>query len=439
VRYGQPRDFCQAPNKMPSLTADDQQAIAELIASRTPGFSLPGAFYSDNVVYRAEIARIWQRDWLFVGHGCEIPNPGDYLTFAVEADSLIVIRGDDGRVNALWNVCRHRGTQICDQPQGRVGRLVCPYHQWTYGRDGSLVTCRGMQDDVDKADLGLRHAPLREVEGFIYLSLCDDPPEFAGAAETIGAAARPQGFGRAKVAKIVDYHVASNWKLVWENNRECYHCNVNHPQYIKANFDHYNADDTSEKIRSRIDAAVARSEQKWAETGLAVSHRRAGMTEFPGIGPDGWYAANRTPLVEGYVSETMDGRQVAPLMGHYTDADVGTLRIRTLPNMWHHASCDHAVTTRLLPAGRERTLVRVTWLVDAKAEEGRDYRLEDIMPFWQLTSEQDWQLCQQAQRGVTSSHYLPGPFSKYKEYNVDAFVRWCLYRLGAEQGTRSRE
>ena len=76
------------------------------------------------------------------------------------------------------------------------------------------------------------------------------------------------------------------------------------------------------------------------------------MTQFPDADRNGWFAANRTPLVEGYVSETMDGRQVAPLMGDYTDADVGTLRIRTLPNMWHHASCDHAVTTRLLPAGR---------------------------------------------------------------------------------------
>jgi glycine betaine catabolism A len=236
---------------------------------------------------------------------------------------------------------------------------------------------------------------------------------------------------RAKVAKIVDYDVAANWKIVWENNRECYHCNVNHPQYIKANFDHYNADDTNERIQARISTAVTRSEEKWASAGLAVSHRRSGMTAFPDVGRNGWYSANRTPLVEGYVSETMNGAQVAPLMGDYTDADVGTLRIRTLPNMWHHASCDHAVTTRLLPAGLQRTAVRVTWLVAADAVEDRDYRLADIMPFWQLTSEQDWKLCERAQKGVNSSHYLPGPLSTYKEYNVDAFLRWCLHQLSS--------
>ncbi len=414
------------------LTADENQTLRKLIAAREPGHSLPGQFYSSEAVYRAELERIWRRGWLFVGHTCELPGPGDYITFSVDADSLIVIRNDRGEIHALWNVCRHRGTQLCNEPQGKVGRLVCPYHQWTYDRDGSLVSCRGMQEDVDKSQLGLLRAHVRELAGMIFVSLAESPPDFDPAAESIGPLVRPQGFERAKVAKIVDYDVAANWKIVWENNRECYHCNVNHPQYIKANFDHYNADDTNERVRSRLEKAVARSEEKWAEAGLAVSHRQSGMTRFPGPGPDGWFAANRTPLVEGFQSETLDGRRAAPLMGDYTDADVGTLRIRTLPNMWNHSSCDHGVTTRLLPAGLHRTAIRVTWLVDRDAIEGRDYRLEDVMPFWQMTSEQDWALCEQAQKGIISSHYGPGPFSTYKEYNVDAFVGWCLEQLAVD-------
>lgn len=414
---------------MSSLSAHDSQRIAELIASRQANYSLPRGFYSEEAIYQAELDAVWRRGWLFVGHTCEIAEPGDYITFAVANDSLIVIRGDNGEINALWNVCRHRGTQICDEESGRAGRLVCPYHQWTYGRDGALLSCRGMQDDLDKASFGLLRAPVKQVAGLIYVSLSDNPPPFDQAASTIDCVARPQGLDRAKVAKIVDYDVAANWKVVWENNRECYHCNVNHPQYIKANFDHYNADDTSERIQAKISSAVARSEEKWANEGLAVSHRETGMTQFPDAERNCWYAANRTPLVDGYVSETMTGQQVAPLMGDYSDSDVGTLRIRTLPNMWHHASCDHAVSTRLLPAGRERTAVRVTWLVDREAVEGKDYRLEDIMPFWQLTSEQDWELCERAQMGISSSRYVPGPLSTYKEYNVDAFLRWCLYQL----------
>jgi Rieske 2Fe-2S family protein len=414
---------------MTSLATHEKERVAELVASRQTGHSLPGGFYSDETIYRAELDCIWRRGWLFVGHTCEIRQAGDYITFAVGDDSLIVIRGDDGEINALWNVCRHRGTQICDAPSGRAGRLVCPYHQWTYARNGALLSCRGMQDEINRQELGLLRAPVEVVAGLIYISLSDDPPDFTPAAREIEPFARPQGLDRAKVAKVIDYDVTANWKIVWENNRECYHCNVNHPQYIKANFDHYNSDDTNERIRSRINTAVARSEEKWQAAGLAVSHRQTGMVQFPDAERNCWYAANRTPLVEGYVSETMDGRQVAPLMGDYTDPDVGTMRIRTLPNMWHHASCDHAVSTRLLPAGLHHTAVRVTWLVHKDAIEGRDYRLDDIMPFWQLTSEQDWELCERAQKGVSSSRYVPGPLSTYKEYNVDAFLRWCLYQL----------
>ena len=153
------------------------------------------------------------------------------------------------------------------------------------------------------------------------------------------------------------------------------------------------------------------------------------MASFPDPDRGLWFAANRTTLVEGYVSESMDGRQVAPLMGDYKDADVGTMRCRTMPNMWNHASCDHVVSTRLLPLAANRTQVRVMWLVHPEAEEGRDYHLDKPMPFWQLTSEQDWELCEYAQTGISSSSYRPGPYSTHKEYNVDAFVRWYLEAL----------
>ena len=113
-----------------------------------------------------------------------------------------------------------------------------------------------MQEEIDKPSLGLLRAQLRQVAGLIYVSLADNPPDFSQAASAIDPLAQPQGLDRAKVAKVVDYDVSANWKIVWENNRECYHCNVNHPQYIKANFDHYNADDTSERIQSRISNAV---------------------------------------------------------------------------------------------------------------------------------------------------------------------------------------
>jgi Rieske 2Fe-2S family protein len=223
--------------------------------------------------------------------------------------------------------------------------------------------------------------------------------------------------------------------LVWENNRECFHCNVNHPQYIKANFDHYNVDDTIERVATQIAAVTARSEAKWAAEGLAVTRSETGMTEFPDPEHNIWYAANRTPLVDGFVTESLDGKQVAPLMGDYTAAeDVGTLRIRMLPNFWNHSSCDHGVTVRLTPNGLYHTQIRMIWLVDEKAEEGKDYDLEALLPFWLATAEQDWQLCVNQQRGVNSHAYTPGPLSTYKEYNLDRFLRWYLMQMAAAIG-----
>src|SRR5258706_7853994 len=102
--------------------------------------------------------------------------------------------------------------------------------------------------------------------------------------------------------------------MAWENNRKCLHCNLNHPKYIKANFDHYNADDTSPRIKSEISSAIARSETKWAAAGLDATHKQNGMTVFPDAQNNIWFSANRTPLVDGYVSQTMNSKQGAPLI-----------------------------------------------------------------------------------------------------------------------------
>ncbi len=330
---------------------------------------------------------------------------------------------------------RHRGSIICEQAEGNVKRFICPYHQWTYALDGHLLLWRGMQDGLDKSELGLHQVHAREVEGLIFISLAQEPPDFEPAYEAIAPAARPQGLTRAKVAKMMDFDVQANWKLVWENNRECYHCNVNHPQYTKANFDHYNADDTIERVAAQIAAVTARSEEKWAAQGLAVTRMEAGLTEFPDPEHNIWYSANRTALVDGFVTESLDGKQLAPLMGDYTDAaDVGTLRIRMLPNFWNHSSCDHSVAVRLTPNGLYHTQIRMTWLVDAKAVEGKDYDLDKMLPFWLWTAEQDWQICVNQQRGVNSHAYTAGPLSTFKEYNLDRFLRWYLMQMNAAIG-----
>lgn len=398
--------------------------LNEMIDVRRPGWSLERDFYTDASIYAREMQQIVRRGWMFAGFTCQIPQPGNYFVYEIDGDSIIIIRGDDQQVHALYNTCRHRGSLVCQDAQGRVGRLVCPYHQWTYARDGRLVTSNGMPDGFDKAEFGLHRAAIGEAAGLLFVSLADEPPDFAPAGATIAPELAPHGLNRAKVACQIDYEIHANWKLVWENNRECLHCPVGHPQYVRANFDVAALDDA--KVAAAVAERNAQAAQRWKSQGLGVGIDRGGLVYFPD-GP--WYRASRTPLVESFVTESIDGQPVAPLMGDFRERDMGTLRLSTMPNFWMHASSDHAVSTRLTPGGVELTHARVTWLVHEDAEEGVDYDLDRLLPFWKLTSEQDWVLCENNQHGVRSSRYRPGPYSPSKEYNVEKFVLWYLKEM----------
>src|SRR5262245_45108247 len=329
--------------------AGAEALLARLIAGHRAGHALAREFQTDLGVYRLEVERIWRRGWLFAGHACQVKNPGDYFLFEVDADSIIVIRGDDGRIHALHNTCRHRGMKLCDERDGHVGRLVCPYHQWSYARDGALMTCGGMdrEGEVDPLRFGLHPVHVSEVGGLVFVCLADESPPFTGAADALGAMLRPQGLDRAKVAATRSYAVRANWKLVWENNRECWHCNANHPQYIRANYDNAPIDDL--RLRGEIEALARAASDRLERHGLAIDHREAGMVRFPSR--DCWWSINRTPLVPGWVSESIDGQPVAPLMGAYRTRDVGTLRMRPMPNFWNHSTRDHFASTRLSPVG----------------------------------------------------------------------------------------
>jgi len=97
---------------MSSLTTAERASLREIIASRQPGYGLPRPFYHEELLYRAEMEFIWRQGWLFAGHSCQIPDPGDYFLYEVDGDSVILVRQDDGQVRALYNVCRHRGSVI---------------------------------------------------------------------------------------------------------------------------------------------------------------------------------------------------------------------------------------------------------------------------------------------------------------------------------------
>ena len=235
-----------------SLSAGEPSGIL----SRTDGYSLGSDFYRLDAVFEMEMERIWKQGWLFAGHSCELQNPGSWQTLTVGQDPILLIRGADLQLRAFYNLCRHRGTLLCNGSSGEAKKLVCPYHQWSYDTQGKLTHTLGMQEDLEREKLGLNPIAIQEEAGFIYISLGANPPEFESVRSALRQWVTPQGLNHSKVALQVDYTVRANWKIIWENNRECYHCNANHPQYIRANYDHYNADDTPKRALEAMQIAV---------------------------------------------------------------------------------------------------------------------------------------------------------------------------------------
>jgi glycine betaine monooxygenase A len=402
--------------------------LVDALAERRRGHGLPRAFALNAEIHEYELEAIWRTSWLFAGVSAQAREPGEFFRFDLAAgDSVIVVRGQDGELHGLHNTCRHRGMPVCPDETGRVRRWVCPYHQWSYALDGELLGWGG-EEDLDPRAYGLRRAAIAEIGGLVFVWLGADPGPIQDAGTELAAALAAQGLDRARVAHTIDYRVAANWKLVWENNRECWHCHAGHPEYIRANFDA--APDTPRFRRQAAERAAAHALALAEVDAWADEHDEPGLYRFPTTGR--WWSANRTPLAGGFVTESLDGRPVAPLMGDYTDYDVGTLRVRCVPNFWTHASADHAVVTRLLPAGPELTCIRVMWLVDETAVAGRDYDLERLLPFWKLTSEQDWDLCERNHAGVRNPAFVPGPYSPRREYNVLGFIDWYLSRIARQ-------
>ena len=394
--------------------------VDELVGQREPGKSLPGGFYTGDEVFEEDLRRVFHANWLYAGHASEIPESGDYFTLRIGGESLIVVRDGEGTVHAHFDVCRHRGSRISTCEAGRTRALICPYHQWVYALDGGLTNARLMGDGFDKDRYRLRSAALREVEGLLFVCLSPgEAPDFEPFAEALRPQLAPHGLDRAKVAARHRYEVAANWKVLVENNRECYHCRVSHPEFRASNYDLGLPGDP--RADAGYEAALGSEYARWREMGLAPDD-----VSFPGGAP---YRISRLPLKEGYLTESLDGGLTAPLMGDLTSPKTGSLRLITLPNLWAHANCDYAMTTRLLPLAPEQTRVDVCFFVREDAVEGEGYDPGRVARVWKATSEEDWELCENNQAGIRSRAYEPGPLSPLTEHSVEQFAGWYLDEL----------
>jgi Rieske 2Fe-2S family protein len=388
--------------------------IEYLLKKHQPGTSLEQPFYTDQQIFDLECEAIFKKYWLFAGTVAEIPKAGDFFTYAVRKDSIIIIRGNKGEVFAHYNTCRHRGSLICLEEKGHAAKLVCPYHQWVFDKDGSLLKARLMPDDFDTSQYGLHPVKVQVVKGLIFISLADNPPDFTKVFKDYAPFLSPYKINEAKIAYQKSYDLRTNWKLIAENFRECYHCGPAHPEYCSAVI--------GANLKESAVEVLAERKVEWKKKVLA--------TENVDFQNDSFHFAVRYPLRPGIQSYTVDGKAAAIPMGDHQDYDAGVVGLVVYPNFWMDAVSDYMWIMRLTPKSPCRTIVDLTWLVDSRAVAGVDYTVERLTDFWRITGEQDWELCENNFRGVESSHYQPGPYAPI-EVDVDKFVQWYLGRLKA--------
>ena len=150
------------------------------------------------------------------------------------------------------------------------------------------------------------------------------------------------------------------------------------------------------------------------------------------------------PLLKGTVAMTMDGKQACKkLMGRIQNPDLGSMRILHLPHSWNHCMGDHMIVFTVWPISAQETMVTTKWLVHKDAVEGVDYNPENMRKVWDATNDQDRRLAEENQRGINSTAYQPGPYSKTYEFGVVNFIDWysgrLLNDLGAEPAPYLKE
>ena len=340
--------------------------VLSRLQARSPAFGLPGDFYRDAGIYDLELDLVFYREWLFAAHTLELQHTGSYLTVQVGAYPILLTRDRDGEIRAFVNSCRHRGARVCPDSHGIAPKLVCPYHQWTYDLDGRLFSARLMGSTFDRSQFGLKPVHCQTVAGYIFICVAAEAPDFTPTREQIEPYLVPHRLTQARVAFESTIVEEGNWKLVWENNRECYHCARNHPE-LALTFP-----DTPTITSTAVDPAIQTHWQGCEAAGLPSKFVLSG---------DGQVRTTRLPLLPPAVSYTMSGR--AAVRKQLSDAigpqvNFGALLFFHYPSSWNHVLGDHAISFRVLPLSPTQTQLTTKWLVHRDAVEGVDYDVAEL-------------------------------------------------------------
>jgi Rieske 2Fe-2S family protein len=363
--------------------------------------TLPSHWYYDAEQYERELESIWYRDWVCVGRGEEVPNPGDFLIRKIGNQSLIVTRDTDAVIHVFHNTCRHRGSIICKNEDGHFanGRIICPYHTWTYSLTGELVATpyRIESDDFRLSDFSLYEVHVDHWGGFIFVNLSDEPEKSL----RDFMEEEDDGLANWPLDKMVSVHqetrpLKCNWKLFWENYSECYHCPRIHPELCRI------VPIYKEGLMSR--------------------------EELSGDQKDG--NTVRRDIGEGKKTWTIDGQTKLPPIEGPSDEEAGRGMIFASfrASMFVVAHPDYVRSVRIYPTGAETTDLVVDWYLMPGTKEKYADEIEHMLELGRLVVEQDGEVCELNQQGLKSRAHEHGVLVP-QEYWIWDFHEWIRTRL----------
>jgi Rieske 2Fe-2S family protein len=359
---------------------------------RTPSAgakSLPQKYFISPEIFAEEQAEIFSKQWLLFGHQSQIPKPGDYFVAPIAGESLIIVHDQGSTIRGFYNVCRHRGTRLKEDACGHAAAIQCPYHAWTYRLDGRLIGAPHMDEvpGFDKADYSLRAVNLALWEGFIFINLDENAMPLEEWFAPLKGKFSHWNMSILQPAKRIEYDVQANWKLMFENYSECYHCPGVHPQLQKV---------------SPYDSA------------------ENDLREGPFLG--GFMKINPGK------SLTMSGNACAAFVGKIENLQQ-VFYYSIFPNMLLSLHPEYVMVHQLWPQSPERTLIVCDWLFHPDAFNRSDFKPDDAIEFWDMTNKQDWHVCELSQLGIASRAYQPGPYSSRESIPA----AWDKYYLGVMQ------
>ena len=351
-------------------------------------------YYTSSDILQKEYENLFLNNWICAGRSLDLAENGQYKVINIDTESVIVLRDENGDLKAHFNVCRHRGTRICEKAAGQFSKSIqCGYHGWTYDLKGKLIGAPHMDAVVGfkKEDYPLHSVALKEWEGFIFINLSDEPEDFDSVFAPIKDRFSPWNISDLVVQGTKEYSVNGNWKLVIQNYCECYHCPILHPE-------------------------------------LAAIHNYMGGRNDLHDGP---FLGGYMDFNDDKNSITASGELCCPPLDGVKDENLNRVYYYAIfPNMLLSLHPEYVMYHTVCPDGVDKCKVTCSWLFAKDVVESGKYNTKDAIDFWDMTNKQDWYISELSQLGIQSKKYSPAPYSG-QESLLAAFDRYYLSELNS--------